>query len=344
MANAKKLPSGSWRIRVYAGEDETGKKIYKSFTAPTKKEAEYLAAEYQMTGKQKAASAADMTLREAYERYIDSKSSVLSPSTIRGYRLQQGRDFPKLMNYKLKDLTQEAIQIAVNHMAADHSPKTIRNAHGLLSAVLTAYAPDIQLHTRLPQKERKLLDIPSDAEIAAILKATEGKPLHTAILLGSVGTMRRSEVCALLKTDITDKGVMVNKAMVPNDKKEYVIKTTKTAAGTRFIELPGFVIAELRAVDNTSDRVYPFNPMTLSNSFALITQKVLGRKYRFHDLRHYSASVLHAMGVPDLYIMQRGGWESRETLNRVYQHVMSDEQKKYNEQIMYRFNSAFEKI
>ena len=56
MAKAKKLPSGSWRVRVYSGKDLFGKDTYKSFTAATKKEAEYLAAEFQMTGKQKSMS------------------------------------------------------------------------------------------------------------------------------------------------------------------------------------------------------------------------------------------------------------------------------------------------
>ena len=42
MATAKKLPSGSYRVRVY--DKNTGK--YKSFTAETKKEAELMAAEW----------------------------------------------------------------------------------------------------------------------------------------------------------------------------------------------------------------------------------------------------------------------------------------------------------
>lgn len=46
MAKAKKLPSGSWRVRVYDGKDAAGKNIYRSFTAATKKQAEFLAAEY----------------------------------------------------------------------------------------------------------------------------------------------------------------------------------------------------------------------------------------------------------------------------------------------------------
>ena len=45
MAKAKKLPSGSWRVLQFVGLDADGKRQYKSFTAPTKREAEFLAAE-----------------------------------------------------------------------------------------------------------------------------------------------------------------------------------------------------------------------------------------------------------------------------------------------------------
>ena len=43
MASAKKLKSGNWRCLAYIGKDKEGKRLYKSFTAPTKKEAELLA-------------------------------------------------------------------------------------------------------------------------------------------------------------------------------------------------------------------------------------------------------------------------------------------------------------
>ena len=48
MAKAKKLPSGSWRAQAYDYTDDSGKRHYKSFTAPTRKEAEFMAAEYQI--------------------------------------------------------------------------------------------------------------------------------------------------------------------------------------------------------------------------------------------------------------------------------------------------------
>lgn len=45
MVKARKLPSGNWRALAYSGI-VNGKRSYKSFTAPTRKEAEFLAAEY----------------------------------------------------------------------------------------------------------------------------------------------------------------------------------------------------------------------------------------------------------------------------------------------------------
>lgn len=338
MAQAKMLPSGSWRVNLYVGKGADGKRIYKSFTAPTKREAEYLAASYGVSGKS-GAHTAELTLSEAYTRYIDSKSNVLSPSTVREYRAAAKRDFPTLMPLRLKTLTQEQIQIAVNQMAANHSPKSVRNAHGLLSAVLSTYAPSFQLSTTLPQKIKREIDIPTEAEVKALLDATKGKPIHIAILLGAVGTLRRSEVCALLKSDATDTGVSVTKAMVRDDNRQWIIKTTKTTAGTRFVDLPQYVLDELHAV--STERIFPFSPSTLTNGFLKISKEVLGRQLHFHALRHYSASALHALGVPDLYIMRRGGWESRETLDRIYQHILSDEQKRYNEQIASHFSSAF---
>ena len=227
MAKAKKLPSGNWRVNLYDYTDPaTGKRIYKSFTATTKKEAEYMAAEYKLDGKQRTASAGDMTLKEAYTRYIDSKTNVLSPSTIREYRRSARNDLQDIMPLKLRDITQEAVQRSINQFAANHAPKTVRNAHGLLSAVLGVYYPSFQLSTGLPQKQKTRITIPTEAEVKALLEAAEGTNMHQAILLAAVGTLRRSEICALTQSDVHDNGVMVNKAMVCDDNHEYVIKST----------------------------------------------------------------------------------------------------------------------
>lgn len=83
MAKAKKLASGKWRTLVYAGKDATEKRVYESFTADTRKESEYLAAQFALDKKSRPD---DITLSEAIRKYIDAKEAVLSPATIRGYR------------------------------------------------------------------------------------------------------------------------------------------------------------------------------------------------------------------------------------------------------------------
>jgi integrase len=50
-----------------------------------------------------------------------------------------------------------------------------------------------------------------------------------------------------------------------------------------------------------------------------------GYHISFHDLRHINASVMAALGIPDLYAMQRGGWSNTATLKQVYQQTFDDE-------------------
>ena len=92
MAKAKKLPSGKWRALVYDYTDSNGKRKYKSFTAETKKEAEFLAADYSLNKKMRS-STHSITLYDGYTRYIESKNNVLSPSTLREYKRQQKHDY-----------------------------------------------------------------------------------------------------------------------------------------------------------------------------------------------------------------------------------------------------------
>ena len=42
---------------------------------------------------------------------------------------------------------------------------------------------------------------------------------------------------------------------------------------------------------------------------------------------------MHALNVPDIYIMERGGWKSRETLQKIYTHAL-DDQKTKNDKIV----------
>ena len=179
---AVKLPSGSWYVNVMV----KGKRL--SITAPTKREAENEAAAIKSGAK--AMSHAPLSVTQALDRYIDSKSAVLSPATIAGYRRIQKNLLEPIAGYPLSNLTQEQVQRWVNQLAKQgKKPKTVSNAHGLLSAVIGAYRPEMVLRTTLPQKVKTEIAIPTEAELSAIFDAAKGTkyelPIMLAVWLGS---------------------------------------------------------------------------------------------------------------------------------------------------------------
>lgn len=318
MAKAKKTPSGKWRVQVYDYTDEHGKRHYKSFTAATKKEAEFQASEYLLTATRGAPSYENMSVGEAYDAYIKSKSAVLSPATIREYKKARQNHFPLLMPVKLSKVTAQLIQVAVNEMAATHAPKTVRDAHGLLHAVLKTYAPRLEITTRLPKKTKKLYIIPTKEDVQKLLDAASPNG-RIPIMLAAYGGLRRSEISALTPDDFTEFGVHVNKAAVYDADKNLIIKTTKTSAGTRFVPLPPEIIEQARAWQH-----FGASPNSISGYFVKAHKKAGVPDFSFHKLRHFFASELHAQGIPDQYIAEVGGWESVAMLHNIYQHTLRD--------------------
>ena len=336
MAKAKKLPSGSWRALVYAGEED-GKRRYKSFTAPTKKEAEFLAAQYALERKERENGS--MTVQQALDRYIDAKEGVLSPSTLRQYRASARRDLARIRPIKLENLTQEMVQREISREAETHSPKSVRNMHGLLSAALSMFAPDFVLRTTLPQKKKPQYVTPSEDDVKLLLRLVEGTKMEIPVLLASAGSLRRSEVSALTQSDISDLGVSVSKAMVQDAAGNWVIKQPKTSAGYRFVPLPPQIIAKLRA---SGDPPCSLNPEQITKGLHRVLKANGLPLFRFHDLRHYYASTLHALGVPDKYIMLYGGWESEAVLHGVYEHTLAEKRKTTQEIVVEHFSSVMQ--
>lgn len=340
MAKAKKLPSGRWRVRVCLGKDENGKYIYRSFTEDTKKEAEYSAAEFLMEFREEN-SPKNRTLLDACESYIASKDKVLSPSTIRGYATITKNRLPKLMKMRLMDIKQADIQAAINEDAITHSPKSVRNAHGFISAVFALYRPDFTLHTTMPAPHSKAVHVPDNAEISRLISCIDDSELLKAVMLAAFGSLRRSEICALTVEDVQGDTVRVCKAMIPDKDHVYVVKNSaKSKAGNRTITLPHEVIKKLVPMDGT-DRIVNITPHQISKKFSRILKENGIPHFRFHDLRHYQASILHAMGVPDKYIMERGGWKTSGTLKNIYQHTMDEKRKNVEIQICHFFATEF---
>lgn len=139
--------------------------------------------------------------------------------------------------------------------------------------------------------------------------------------------MRRGEICALEKSDIKKNTIHITKTMVMNDKGEWIIKTPKSYAGDRYVTYPEFVIKKVKKLPSNTVEM---NLNTITTCFGLLLAKAGLPHFRFHDLRHYNASVQHALGIPDAYIMQSGGWGNDSVLKEVYRHALPDVQEKMN--------------
>lgn len=324
MATARKLPSGSWRVRIYVGDDAEGKHQYKSFTAPTKKEAELLAARYNVTRKEK--SRVEMTVSEASERFIKAQTNILAPSTIRNYNSIRKNYFGPINRIRLMDLSQDKIQQWVNDLAEEHSPKTVRNIHAFLSSVLAEYNPEEHYNIRLPKKKKTILAVPNDREVQALIDYFSDEPeTQAAIMLAALVGMRRGEICALEWGDISDGKVYITKALSVNDEYEYVVKAPKTYEGMRVLMISKSLeekILSLKKEDRQDELVFHFSPNALTARFVR-ARKHLDIKWRFHDLRHFYASSMLSMGIPDKYAMQRMGHATTNMLKTVYQHTFT---------------------
>lgn len=334
MAKAKKLPSGQWRTLVYSHTDENGKRKYESFTAETRGESEFLAAQFALN--KKSMSSNHKTFGQALDEYIDERTAVLSPRTIMDYTRIRKYDLQALMNIQICDITQDIVQKVINEDSKIHSPKTVRNNHGLISAVLKRERPDFALNTTLPKRIRPDLYIPSDLEVRQLMEYVRGGELELPVLLAAFGPMRRGEICALDSDHVNGNIVHVEKNMVCTSNNQWVIKQPKSYAGDRYIEYPDFVAQKLICKNGMITSLTP-DDITYKFSKALKAAGV--HHFRFHDLRHYSASIQHALGVPDAYIMERGGWSSDSVLKNVYRHTMQDKSQGMNDLVNSHFSS-----
>ncbi len=322
----EKLPSGSYRIRkTYKGQVYTV--VFDS--KPTQKEAlQAMAKELDRVQVRHAC----LTFQAAAEEYIESKRNILSPTTIRGYNSAMNTISKIFRDSNIHDITALDIQTEINRLAKGHSPKTVYNYHGFISAVLGTFCPSLKVYTTLPQKVKNEPYVPSDDDVSRILEYAKGSEYEIPIILACHG-LRRSEICALTPDDIDGDIVRISKAVVENEDLEWVTKTTKTTSSTRAVIIPGEIADQIRE----RGYVYKGYPGQITK-FLSRAEKNLGiPHFPLHKLRHYFASKLSAMNVPEADIMRMGGWETDHVMKSVYRHSMDADnqnaQRKISEQL-----------
>ncbi len=313
----EKLPSGSYRVRkTYKGTTYTVVFDYK----PTQKEVmQALSSEMDKVQSKKSR----LTFEIAAQQYIESKSNIISPSTEREYLGTLNRLSDGFKQILISDICQNDVQLEVNRLASTLSPKTVRNYHGFISSVLGVYKPNLKISTTLPQKRKNEPYIPSDKDIKQILEQAKGTMFEIPVLLGCYG-LRRSEICALTIDDLEENILHINKAMVMDKNKNWVIKSTKTTASTRDV----IISPNLADLIRKQGFVYRGHPNSISDYLTRLQSKYNMEHFSLHKLRHYFASKMSALDIPEADIMAMGGWETDHVMKTVYRHALEEDKKK----------------
>lgn len=256
---------------------------------------------------------------ECAEKYINIKTNVLSPSTVRGYLSILRNLSPDFTGMRIDKITALIIQSEINAYTVNHSPKSVKNASGFITSVMWAYRPDMPIRLKLPQGIKPKITIPSDDSVKKLIEEIRGSKYECAILLCILG-LRRSEMLAVTSEKLKGNILTIDGAIVSNDAGEYLLKTTKTESSTREIYVPDRVAHLIRlngvAYDGFAGSVLRYLHKT---------QDALGLpRCRLHDLRHYYVSMSHSLGIPDAYIQKSVGHSSVRTTQNVYLHAQTE--------------------
>lgn len=315
--NIEQLPSGKYRATMM----KNGKRYRITYDLkPTKRQAE--ADLYDLISKEPTSPHHGLTFKEAAEKYVDMKSNVLSPNTVREYSLTCSRLSEWFNNMPIGQISQIEINKQINELASSKSPKTVRNYHGFISAVLGTFKPEMKIYTTLPQKRKIEPYIPTDDDVKRMLAELEGTEFYIPVILACYG-MRRGEICALTVDDIEGDVIHIRSALAIDSEKNKVMKSTKTTESERDIMIPMEIADQIRQ----QGYVYQGHPNSISKCMERVEKELGIPHFSIHKLRHYFASKM--LTITDSKTVQAlGGWKTDNVLKTVYAHSLKEEQEK----------------
>lgn len=322
--NPRKLKCGTWFIQLRLG----GESI--PVSAATKKEcidkARLIKAEHKAgvrTAKKKKEKSP--TLREAIDNYIEKRDSILSPSTICGYRVIQRCRLKSVMWKPISDVSDA-------EWAKAFSAKTVKNTWGLIRAVLKEEAGIEPPKVKMPQVvpfDKKFLE---PDQIPVFVRAVKGSKVEIPALL-ALSSLRKSEILALRweNVDLEKRIIKVRGSAVMDENSRLVQKKeNKNSTSNRNVPIMIDELYEaLSSAQEKSGLVVTCHPNTIYWQVNQICERNGLPKVGVHGLRHSFASLAYHLGVPERITMEIGGWADNQTMHKIYIHIARQDVSRY---------------
>ena len=319
---ATRLPSGSWNVRMRIKGREYS--ITKSSEAEAVAEAMAIRAGL----KQPAAPQGNSTLAYAVDRYINTYRNVLSASTIRSYEGIRKHRFQALMPRAVAHISREQWQAAIDRESRTVSPKTVKNAWGLITAVLAdsgLQRPNVKLPARIHNEH----DFLTAEQIPIFVESIRNTAVEIPALLG-LHSLRRSEIMDLTWKDVDlIKGIIHVRGAAVYDASHKIVhqKANKNSSSRRDIPIMiDRLIELLKESPRRSEYIVTCSPNTIWAQVNRICEKAELPKIGTHGLRHSFASLARHLGMPEETAMKIGGWSDYVTMHKIYTHISEKDQ------------------
>jgi integrase len=201
----------SWSALVDLPPDPvTGKRRRKRITARTKREVETQVAELIHKAEIGFTAAGKLTVREFFERWLESAAPTLRPATARRYRdVARLHIVGKIGNLRLAKLTPGDVQrLYADRLATGLSPPSVHHIHAILHraldqavrwGLLMRNVTDAVDPPRRSSPEMRTWDT---RQVATVLTVAAGDELEALWRLALLTGMRRGELLGLRWSDV----------------------------------------------------------------------------------------------------------------------------------------------
>lgn len=345
---------GPWSFYLLSGRRADGKRrqITRSGFS-TKRAAETALEEALAREEAGVADVHGLTVRNFLRQWLEGKRA-LRDTTRRGYEIHLRRYLvPNIGEMRLSDLRPHHIDMLYADLLSDENssatPTTIRHIHATLRSALNTAVKRRLIpwnpaeHVELPERSRPATSVWSPEQLGAFLDSIADHRLYAYFHIVAFAGLRRGEALGMAWEDIDfDHGLIrVRQQLVDAGRGAY-LGPPKTRSGVRRVPVDAFTVDVLRAhrrkqqdeqtrwgrawADTglvfTREDGTAFRPEYLTHLFKRLVDAANLPRIRLHDLRHTSASLALAAGIPIKVVSDRLGHSSTSITSDLYTHVI----------------------